>query len=198
MEKRLISWSNAATVALALVIIVIVISPQAKAAVIQGLMKAGLFKPPVENTKPDKTADDGPSLAPVLVLRTPDGKSFDIKDQKGKVLFINFWATWCPPCIAEMSSINEMYARYKSNPKVLILEVDVDGNFSKSVPFMKKNKYQLPVYNMASEPPEGFLSAAIPTTVIIDKTGNVVARHEGGANYADKAFYQYLDSLINR
>lgn len=198
MKKKLITWSNATTVALAFLIIAIVISPQTKATMIQGLMRAGLFKPPVEDTEPDKTANGGTNLAPGLVLRTPDGKSFDTKDQKGKVLFINFWATWCPPCIAEMPSINEMYARYKSNRKVMILEVDVDGNFSKSVPFMKKNKYQLPVYNLASEPPEGFLSAAIPTTVIIDKTGAIVARHEGGADYADKAFYKYLDGLINK
>jgi thiol-disulfide isomerase/thioredoxin len=198
MKKKLITWSNATTFALVLIIIVIVISPQAKAVMLQGLMKVGLFKPPVKNTEPEKTANDSTSLAPGLVLKTPDGKSFDIKDQKGKVLFINFWATWCPPCIAEMPSIDEMYARYKNNPKVMILEVDVDNDFSKSVPFMKKYNYQLPVYNMASEPPEGFLSGAIPTTVIIDKRGAVVARHEGGADYADKTFYRYIDGLIDK
>ncbi|MCC8427203.1 TlpA disulfide reductase family protein [Mucilaginibacter sp. UR6-11] len=198
MKKKLITWSNATTVALALLMIVIVISPQAKAIMLQGLMKIGFFKPPVKNTEPKQRANGSTNLAPGLVLRTADGKSFDIKDQKGKVLFINFWATWCPPCIAEMPSINEMYARYKRNRKVMILEVDVDGNFSKSEPFMKKNNYQLPVYNMVSEPPEGFLSEAIPTTVIIDKTGVVVARHEGGADYTDKAFYKYLDGLIDK
>jgi len=91
-----------------------------------------------------------------------------------------------------------MYSRYKNNPKVMIMEVDVDNDFSRSVPFMKKNKYQMPVYNTESELPEGFLSGAIPTTVIIDKTGTVVARHEGGADYTDKGFYKYLDGLIGK
>ncbi|GAC1310070.1 MAG: hypothetical protein NVSMB24_26610 [Mucilaginibacter sp.] len=198
MEKKLITWSNATTVALALMMVVLFVSPQAKAIMIEGLMKVGLFKPPVENTEPAKTGAGEANMAPSLLLKDPDGKTINIKDQRGKVLFINFWATWCPPCIAEMPSINEMYARYKNNPKVMILEVDADNNFGRSVPFMKKNNYEMPVYNTASEMPEGFLSGAIPTTVIIDKNGAVVARHEGGADYTDKGFYKYLDNLISK
>ena len=198
MKKKLITWSNATTVVLALLMIVLVVSPQAKAIMIEGLMKIGLFKPPVENTEPAKRVSGRANAAPSLLLKDPEGKVIDIKDQQGKVLFINFWATWCPPCIAEMPSINEMHARYKNNPKVLILEIDVDNNFNKSVPFMKKHNYQMPVYNIASELPEDFLSHAIPTTVIIDKTGAIVARHEGGADYTDKGFYKYLDGLISK
>lgn len=197
MKKKLFTWSNISTGVIALLMIVLVVSPQAKAIVIEGLMKIGLFKPPVENTEPAKTAGS-PNAAPSFLLKDPEGKVIDIKDQQGKVLFINFWATWCPPCIAEMPSINEMYARYKNNPKVMILEIDVDNNFSKSVPFMKKHNYQMPVYNIASELPKGFLTNAIPTTVIIDKTGTVVARHEGGADYTDKGFYNYMDGLISK
>lgn len=198
MKKKLITWSNVTAVILALLMIVLMVSPQAKAIMIEGLMKIGLFKPPVENTEPAKAVSGRSNVAPGLLLKDSEGKVIDIKDQQGKVLFINFWATWCPPCIAEMPSINEMYARYKNNPKVMILEVDVDNDFSKSVPFMTKNNYQMPVYNIASELPQGFLSNAIPTTVIIDKTGTVVARHEGGADYTDQGFYKYLDGLIDK
>lgn len=198
MKKKLINWSNAMAVALALLMAVLFVSPRAKAIMIEGLMKVGLFKPPMDNTEPAKTAASGLNMVPRFLLKDPDGKMINIKDQQGKVMFVNFWATWCPPCIAEMPSINEMYARYKNNPKVIILEVDADNDFSKSVPFMKKNNYQMPVYNAASEMPEGFLSGAIPTTVIIDKAGAVVARHEGGADYADKGFYKYMDSLITK
>jgi thiol-disulfide isomerase/thioredoxin len=195
MKKKLITWSNATTIILALMMIVLFISPQAKAIMIEGLMKIGLFKPPVENTEQAQGANSKTGNAPSFLLKDANGRTINIKDQKGKVLFINFWATWCPPCIAEMPSINEMYTHYKNNPKVIILPVDVDNDFSKSVAFMKKNKYILPVFNMTSEPPAGFLSGAIPTTVIIDKTGTVVARHEGGADYTDKEFYNYIDKL---
>lgn len=197
MKKKLLTWSNATTAAMAMLVIVILISPQAKALMIEGLMKIGLFKPPVENTEPKQMANGEENLAPSLILKSSTGKSLDIKDQKGKVLFINFWATWCPPCRAEMPSINEMYNRYKNNPKVMILEVDADNDFSKSVPFMKDNKYQMPVYNTASAMPDGFLADALPTTIIIDKAGTIVARHEGGADYTDKGFYKYMESLIN-
>ncbi|WP_345947736.1 TlpA disulfide reductase family protein [Mucilaginibacter sp. PAMB04274] len=198
MKKKLITWSNATTVMLALTMIIVLISPQAKAIMIEGLMKIGLFKPPAANTEPEVTVAGSANTAPSLLLKDQFGKTINIKDEKGKVLFINFWATWCPPCRAEMPSINELYARYKNNPKVMILEVDADNDFSKSVPFMKDNKFQLTVYNTASAMPEGFLGNALPTTVIIDKSGTVAARHEGGADYTDKAFYSYFDGLINK
>ncbi|MEB0260708.1 TlpA disulfide reductase family protein [Mucilaginibacter sp. 10I4] len=198
MKRKLITWSNATTVVLALTMIVLFVSPQAKAIMIEGLMKIGLLKPPVANTEFSATVAGAVNTAPSLLLKDQSGKTINIKDQKGKVLFINFWATWCPPCRAEMPSINELYTKYKNNPKVMILEVDADGDFSKSVPFMQDNKFQLTVYNMASAMPDGFLGDALPTTVIIDKSGMVVARHEGGADYTDKAFYTYFDGLINK
>jgi len=107
MKKKLITWSNATTVALALLMIVLFISPQAKALMIEGLMKVGFFKPSVENTEPKKTTNGEVNLAPSLLLKRSDGKSFDIKDQKGKVLFINFWAT----CVSALHRRNAVYQR---------------------------------------------------------------------------------------
>lgn len=192
--KALLNWSNASTVAIALLALTILVSPQAKALVISGMMKVGLMKPPAANTV---TAPDSPiNAAPAIMLRSADGKQVNTAEQRGKVLIINFWATWCPPCIAEMPSINEMYRHYKNNANVLVLPVDVDNNFQKSVPFMQRNHYTLPVYNINSDLPEQFVTSAIPTTVIIDKKGVIVARHEGAADYADKHFYNYIDKLV--
>ncbi|MES2807294.1 MAG: TlpA disulfide reductase family protein [Bacteroidota bacterium] len=193
--KKLFSWSNLASVAFAILIIVVVVNPQAKALILQGLMKVGLFKAPVENTEATKSSVTHNTL-PDLALIAPDGKQINLKDQKRKVIIINFWATWCPPCIAEMPSINVMYGRYKNNPKVLFLSVDADNDFSKSVPFMQRHNYSFPVYNIAGPLPEGMIYNAIPTTIIIDKNGTIVARHEGAADYADDSFYKYIDGLI--
>jgi thiol-disulfide isomerase/thioredoxin len=194
MKKKRFNKPAIANIIIGALMVTLIVSPQAKALMIDGCMKIGLFQPPTSSTV-NKKENAGNNGAPYLLLKSPDGKTINIQDLKGKVIFINFWATWCPPCIAEMPSINALYKRFKNNPNIVILPVDVDNNFSKSVPFMKKNAYALPVYNAASQLPEGFLGNAIPTTVIIDKTGKVVLRHEGGADYTNKKFVEYLEGI---
>jgi thiol-disulfide isomerase/thioredoxin len=194
--KKLITWSNVINALFAVLIIVVVISPHAKVIILQGLMKVGLFKAPVGNAE-HAQKNVTLTVLPDLTLKDPENKIITLKDQRGKVIIINFWATWCPPCIAEMPSINKMYARYRSNPKVLILAVDADNDFSKSLPFMKTNNYKFPVYNTIGEIPIGWQSNAIPTTIIVDKSGAISARHEGAADYSDDEFYNYLDGLID-
>lgn len=198
MKKKLITWSNITNVVFGILLIVVFVSPQAKAIIIQGLMKVGLFQPDVAAKGKDSGAKAKTDTVPDLILKSSTGKTIDINSQKGKVLFINFWATWCPPCIAEMPSINELYAHFKNNPNILILSVDADNDFSKSVPFMKKNSYDLTVYNSVGGISQDYLGNALPTTVIIDKTGKMVLRHEGGADYTNKEFILYLDDLSKK
>lgn len=148
---------------------------------------------------PTKSEFVTPAASPVnIVLSHPDGSVLQTQQLHGKVLIVNFWATWCPPCIAEMPSLNKMYQRYKNNSNLAVLMVDADSDFSKSLPFMQKNGYSLPVYVLAGKLPAGLISNAIPTTVIIDKSGRVVARHEGAADYSSEAFYNYLDTLLKQ
>jgi len=194
MKKKLFTRPAITNIIIGALVVILIISPQAKALMIAGCMKIGFFQPPSGSTVTEKESDSNIEM-PSLLLKSPDGKTLNIRDLKGKVIFINFWATWCPPCIAEMPSINELYKHFKNNSNIAIFPVDVDNNFTKSVPFMKKNAYALPVYNVASQIPEGFLGNAIPTTVIIDKTGKVVLRHEGGADYTNKKFVAYLEGI---
>jgi thiol-disulfide isomerase/thioredoxin len=191
--KKLLTWSNALNAVIVVVVVVVFVNPQAKALVIKAFIKIGFFKAPVQNTEP------APSPAiPAVALSFIDtrGKLLNTADHKGKVIFVNLWATWCPPCIAEMPSVNQMYARYRDNPKVMVVTVDVDNDFAKSLNFLTKNGYQLSVYQLAAELPQDLFTGTIPTTIIIDKAGTVVAKHEGAANYADEKFYAYLDGLI--
>jgi thiol-disulfide isomerase/thioredoxin len=195
MKKKIIGWSNITTVVLLVFVAAIFISPQAKAFLVKGLMKVGFFQPPVK----DEQAGTGEfAYIPDLTLKSADGTLVNLKEQKGKVVFVNFWAPWCPPCIAEMPSINTLFKQFKNNPNVLILTVDVDGKFSKSVPFMNKNGYQLPVYSFAGPIPDGFLTGSIPTTFVVDKTGKIVIRHEGAADYSNQKFINYFLELSKR
>jgi len=194
MKKKLFSRSNITNVLIGALLVVLVISPQAKALVIEAAMKIGFFQPPAGSTVNVKE-HSAATAPPYFLLKSSDSKTINIQELKGKVIFINFWATWCPPCIAEMPSINELYKHFKNNPNILIFPVDVDGDFGKSVPFVKNKGYILPVYSIASPMPDGFLKNAIPTTIIIDKTGKMVVRHEGGADYTNKGFVGYMEGL---
>ena len=134
------------------------------------------------------------AMAPSVVFKDGNGKTIDISKQKGKVLFINFWATWCPPCIAEMPSIDKLKAELPSED-ILFLMVDVDDNYKKSKKFMDNRKFNLPVYTQAGAIPENLLSGSIPTTVIIDKEGRVVGRHEGAGDYTRPEVVKYFKEL---
>ncbi len=155
MIKKLFSRAGITNIIIGALMVALLVSPQVKALVIEGFMKVGFFQPPTASTVSGKT-NGKTTVPPYLLLQSPDGKTLNIRDLKGKVVFINFWATWCPPCIAEMPSINALYKQFKNNPNVVIFPVDVDGNFGESVPFMKRNGYVLPVYNVASAVPDGF------------------------------------------
>jgi thiol-disulfide isomerase/thioredoxin len=189
--KLLLTRKNVANLVMVLIAIVLIISPQAKAILIMGMLKLGLMRAPTESTAPAKTA---PALN--ILLRSADGEILQTSQQRGKVLIVNFWATWCPPCIAEMPSIDKMYRHYQNNAGIMVLPVDVDGNLSRSSAFMKDHHYGLPVYQVDAGLPEGVFSGSIPTTLIINKHGQIVARHEGAADYSDKAFYDYLNKLL--
>src|ERR1700753_3757033 len=103
-KRRKISISNILTVLFVLFVAAYLYSARVKRWVIMGLMLVGFFKPNIQQVKPGEKLPP----APAMVVQTIDGKTIDLQQQKGKVVFINFWATWCPPCLAEMPSVNDL------------------------------------------------------------------------------------------
>jgi len=133
---------------------------------------------------------------PDFLLKNSDGKTINTATQKGKILFINFWATSCIPCVEEMPGINRLHNHFLSDTNVLILPIDVDDNFTNSVDFMKKYRYTLPVYNSVSRVPEAYFHGVLPTTVLIDKKGRIAKYYEGQMDYGSKEFIGLVDSLL--
>lgn len=131
-----------------------------------------------------------------ITFQDGNGKITALSELKGKVVFINFWATWCPPCIEEMPSINELKTKFAENDNIVFLMVDVDGKHKKAQDFMVKRKLDLPVYVPHSEIPKDYLAGAIPTTIILDKNGMVVTRIEGGGDYSSPEILNGLKKLI--
>jgi len=122
--------------------------------------------------------------APDFKVTDLDGKSISLSDYKGKVLFLNFWATWCPPCRAEIPDFVEVYGQEK--PKGLeILGISLDTKGKEIiVAFVEKFKINYPVVLETRKTIEKIISdyepgQFIPTTIIIDKQGRIRDKHVG-------------------
>ncbi len=124
-----------------------------------------------------------------------NGEVFNLNEAKGKVIFINYWATWCPPCIAEMPSIQKLYNQYKDNPDVVFIFSTTDPK-EKVEQFMNDNSYSLPVYYMNTATPQQLESNTIPFTVLIAKDGSIVIRKKGSADWNSKKVRKTIDELI--
>jgi thiol-disulfide isomerase/thioredoxin len=191
--KRLFSLSNITTGIMTLFLVMVLVNPSVKAGVMQGLMKVGLFQPAM----PEEVSPAG-NMAPDMSFMDGEGKTFTLSSLRGKVVFLNFWATWCPPCRAEMPSINTLYGQFKDDKNVVFLTVDTDGNYKKAKSFLNKKQYSLPLYVADSQIPGELLGRSIPTTVIINKKGQIAYRQEGAADYGNKRFIEYFGTFIRK
>ena len=119
--------------------------------------------------------------------------SIHFNQVKNKVVFVSFWATWCPPCRAEMLSIQELYNDY--NNKVEFVFVS-NEDWSVVSDFYRKNGYELPTYNSLNKRPEEFNSETIPATFIVDKKGAIAMMKKGPANWNSTKVRDLLNSLL--
>lgn len=179
---------NLVSILLFSLFIFVYLNSNARSFVSQQLLKTGLFAPTIAKEKADivSTAD--------ILFRNAGGEVFSLKSLEGKVVFINFWATWCPPCVAEMPSIQKLYDEI-GKQNIVFLMVDVDNQLKRSQKFMSKHGFNLPLYTPASVIPSNILDGSIPTTLILDKQGRKVLLHSGMGNYADKDLVAYLKEL---
>lgn len=177
------------------VIILLLLWPTSRAYFQQGLMKIGLFKPTLE--EPEKI-DSQISVQNNISFKNDKGEIVHMNDLKGKVVFINFWATWCPPCIAEMPSIATLYERLKGNSEVVFLIVEIEGESEKANKFMAGKQLNLPVYYPNSQIPKEWLGGSIPTTLIINKHGEIATKHEGLADYSRQEVSDFIIELTKK
>jgi len=126
-----------------------------------------------------------------------NAKEFQLSDFKGKVLFVNFWATWCPPCVAEMPSIQKLYEHYKKNDGIVFILATSDP-VNKVKKFLKDRDFDLPIYLMASNVPKEFYSQSIPATFLVDKSGKIVMIEKRAKKWHGKKAVDFIDELIGR
>jgi thiol-disulfide isomerase/thioredoxin len=155
---------------------------------IQGLiLKTGIMQPSLNESSAD-LADYN------FMLIDEDGNQKPFTDFEDKVVFINFWATWCPPCVAEMPDINALYQEM-GDKGIEFVMISFDDEFQKAKNFVGKKEFDFPIYQLASPLPKVYESSAIPTTYVISPEGKIVVSKSGMAKYNTKKFKKFLEEL---
>jgi len=171
-------------------LIFIIVSPNGKAWVLRQFISVGLFKAEI---KKDAVKD------------FLNNSSFSFTDSKGninntsmlqgKVVFINFWASWCPPCRAEMPSINDLYKKLQSDTNFVFLSINEDDDKSKANAYLENNDFSFPIFYASGNVPGEIFAGTLPTTIVLSKQGRIVLKHEGLAGYNTDSFISQLKGL---
>ena len=173
-----------------LVIIALMLIPQTRQP-IQILLNKGLalFGPSIKDE-----ADREILKFESWKLQDLNGTQVDFKDLKGKVILLNFWATWCPPCVAELPHISDLNKDYKD--KIVMLLVSHEPA-DKVQPFLTDKGFDLNSYMPLTEYPENIKVSSIPRTFLIDKTGAIVIDKTGAANWNSDTVRDQIDILLS-
>ncbi|MFW5656561.1 MAG: TlpA family protein disulfide reductase [Bacteroidota bacterium] len=128
-----------------------------------------------------------------MLFVNEQGETVALEDFSGEVIFLNYWATWCPPCRAEMPAIQSLYNEYQDKMKFLFVT-----NEKKPVvnSYFQQNGYDVPVYNYGSTPIGTLESQSIPTTFIITRDGKLALKKVGAAKWDSEKTKAFLDKLI--
>ena len=136
-------------------------------------------------------------LAPKFTLRNLRGNLEGLDDHAGKVIVVNFWATWCAPCVKEMPSFETLYRRFRSQG-LTVLAVSLDKDRSAKVQeFVDKYKLSFPVLLDTEGVAEKlYPSFTIPFTYVLDKQGRVAARIDGAKDWESPETFKAIEYLL--
>lgn len=156
----------------------------------RGLLATGLIKPDI----PSGT-EHFPEASTEFYFADADRRVTSLAEFEGNVIFMNVWATWCPPCIAEMPSIQALYDRVEDLDNVSFLLVSLDEDFSRALEFIEKRNFTLSVYHYRTRAPGVYDSSVVPTTYVITRDGRLALEKQGLAKYDTPEFERFLRNL---
>jgi peroxiredoxin len=138
-------------------------------------------------------------MAPDFKLKNLEGEIISLSSLRGKVVFLNVWATWCGPCREEMPSIQALYDEFGKNPDFVVLAVSEDSNGRGPVDsYVRGNALR---FNVLLDPEnlvgDAYDVSGIPETFIIDRTGRIVAHHVGPYDWSKPEMRDALRELID-
>ncbi len=153
---------------------------------------------PVENKFDQEKSHPG-FIAPKFTLRNLKGNLDSLDNYKGQVVILNFWATWCAPCLVEMPSFEVLYRRYRSQG-LTVLAISIDkGNESKVRKFVEERGLSFPVLlDEKGEAERLYPSVTIPFTYVIGQQGRIVRRVDGAKNWQSKETFEAVEFLLKK
>jgi len=138
-----------------------------------------------ETLLPDEVLD--------IDLKGINTSSTNLKNLRGKVLFLNFWGTWCPPCRTEWPTIQKLYDLKKDKLEfVLIAMQDQEDDVKK---FLKENNYTVPVYIAESPLDPKILPVAFPTSYLIGKDGRILKKEDSSMDWSKHSVLEFIDNV---
>lgn len=134
--------------------------------------------------------------APDFTLKNDQGENVRLAEQRGKVVMINFWASWCTPCRKEMPLLDELHERYKSAGFTLF-GINVEQNTEAAKAFLEDVGVTFPIlYDPKSEVSRAYQVKAMPTTVMVDRDGEVRYVNRGYKEGDEEKYRQQIRELI--
>lgn len=131
-----------------------------------------------------------------FMLKDLEGNKYNFTDYKGKVVFLNLWATWCGPCRAEMPGIQSLFSKINNeNIQFVMLSIDQDGQQQKVRKYIADKQFKFPVFMPSGRLTQQLSVPSIPTTFIINKQGKIVQKKIGTTNFDTPKFKKYLEDL---
>ncbi|HEY4320081.1 MAG TPA: TlpA disulfide reductase family protein [Gemmatimonadales bacterium] len=131
-----------------------------------------------------------------IALTDIDGNPIDLVDAAGGVVVLNFWATWCAPCVAELPSLQRLRDATREAGVRFAFVTTEESSVVQA--FMEKRELDLPIYLLSGDPPECFKGRGIPSTFIVDKSGTIVLRHVGAAAWDAPTVVAFIGGLAAR
>ena len=128
-------------------------------------------------------------------LITLDGDRVHFSKEEGNVVFVNFWATWCPPCVAELPSLQKLYDTYGNEVSFYFVTME-DPDIIRQ--FFRKKGYNLPVFIEEQRPPKVLQTQTLPTSYLISKQGEIIIKKTGIADWNHKKVWKIIDRLLAR
>lgn len=188
--------NNISTAILTVLFIIILVNKDAKAWLMRQVASTGILNSSIAESKDSQNTLAKASYTGFM-LKNEDGTVVNSTDLQNKVVFINFWASWCPPCRAEFPSVQKLYEQYKNNPDMVFLTVNLDDNAALGKSYLKEKGFTVPFLVPAGNIPAVLYNGSLPTTIILDKKGEIRLHHTGVADYGKQSFYRQIDQLLD-
>jgi thiol-disulfide isomerase/thioredoxin len=138
-----------------------------------------------------------PALFPDLDLEGRDGGGIRVSQLRGNVVLVNFWATWCGPCRAELPLLQDLYNKY-SDRNFTVLAVNVDNDRDRVAPFLKNNNLTLPIYYANANDVSALTWQGIPTSFIVAPDGKLEKAYVGYSPDIEKEWIQRVDKYAKK